>query len=63
MQFSGLSSSFLHVTKGVPQGSVLRPTLFTIYVSDVGQNINSSVHLNADDIIILLFIVMQALLH
>ncbi len=53
MQFSGRSSSFLNnVTKGVPRGSIIGSTLFTIDVNDVGQNINASVHLSPNDTIV-----------
>lgn len=44
-----VSSSFLNVTDGVPQVSVLGPALFTIYVSAVGQNLSATAYFYADD--------------
>ncbi|KAJ8287209.1 hypothetical protein GJAV_G00048920 [Gymnothorax javanicus] len=47
-----LSSSMVKVSNGVPQGSVLGLTLFTIYINNIGSILNASVHLYADDTIL-----------
>lgn len=40
------------VTSGVPQGSVLAPLLFLIYINDLTDSISSSIRLFADDCVI-----------
>ena len=46
----GTESSLVGVTSGVPQGSVLGPTLFLIYINDIVNSVDcSKIRLFADD--------------
>ena len=38
MQVDGKQSGYLLVTRGNPQGSILEPDLFNIYVSDMSEH-------------------------
>ena len=48
----GESSSATTVKSGVPQGTVLGPLMFLVYINDINENITSSVRLFADDCVI-----------
>ena len=45
-------SSWVPVSSGVPQGSVIGPTLFLVYINDLPTKLQSKVRLFADDTIV-----------
>lgn len=48
-------SSFLEINRGVPQGSILAPVLFSISIKDLGNGMQPvKLHLNVDDTVIIL---------
>lgn len=51
---NGASSSPVEVLSGVPQGSVLGPLLFLIFINDMPADLKSTVRLYADDCVIYL---------
>ena len=48
----GQASDPVPVLSGVPQGSVLGPVLFLIFINDLPDNIRSSVRLFVDDCVL-----------
>jgi len=46
---NGSQSSWSDVISGVPQGSVLGPLPFLLYINDITGNIQSNIRLFADD--------------
>ena len=52
VQVSATRSSWISVTSGVPQGTVVGPLLFLIYINDIVHNLNSKIKLFADDAVL-----------
>ena len=50
IKLDGKASSICCINAGVPQGSVLSPLLFSIFINTLTQHISSSYHLYADDL-------------
>ena len=48
----GKSSKAMPVKSGVPQGTVLGPLMFLVYINDINENITSSIQLFPDDRVI-----------
>ena len=42
----------LHGDSGVPQGTVLGPLMFLLFINDIGDKINSTIKLFADDCLV-----------
>ena len=49
---NGVHSSYVEVTSGVPQGSVLGPMLFVLYINDINNAITSQIKLFANDCVL-----------
>ena len=49
MKLNGVKFESRNVVSGIPQGSVLGPLLFLIYINDLPDNVKSTIYMYADD--------------
>ena len=47
--FNGQASTWTNITSGVPQGSILGPILFLLYINDLSEGLSTNAKLFADD--------------
>ena len=59
MALDGEKSYEIPVISGVPQGSILGPILFLLYINDLPENINSKVRPFADDTVVYLTVTIK----
>ena len=59
---NGSYSEYLPIESGVPQGSVLGPLLFLVYINDLEKNIKSNIKFFADDALLYSIVILQILL-
>ena len=52
LSVNGTHSSWVNVTSSIPQGSVLGPVLFLLYINNIYDHIQSTIKLFADDSIL-----------
>ena len=52
VSINGSHSALANVISGVPEGSVLGPVLFLLYINDITNQIQSNIRLFADDSIV-----------
>ena len=52
VRLNGVTSSMLPISFGVPQGSILGPILFSIYINEIADIVNCGVVLYADDTVL-----------
>ena len=48
---NGQHSEWSNVSAGIPQGSILGPLFFLIYINDLSDNLSSNPKLFADDLL------------
>ena len=53
VSLDGKKSKWHKITAGVPQGSILGPLLFLIYINDIVNNLETEIHLYADDAVMM----------
>lgn len=49
----GAKSRWYNIFAGVPQGSILGPLMFLIYINDIEDNLECDIHLYADDAVLM----------